>query len=36
MVLDTALVPNVIYLSVKSEVTNFYTLEVMPRTKIQS
>ena len=27
--------PNVIYLCVKSEVTSFYTLEVMPQTKIQ-
>ena len=34
--LHTALLLNVIYLCVKSEVTSFYTLEVMPRTKIHS
>ena len=33
--LYTALVLNVIYLCVKSEVTSVYTLEVMPRTKIK-
>ena len=32
--LYTAIVVNVIYLCVKFEVTRFYTLEVMPRTKI--
>ena len=32
----TALLLNVIYLCVKSEVSSFYTLEVMPQTKIQS
>ena len=35
-VLHTALLLNVIYLYVKFEVTSFYTLEVIPRTKIQS
>ena len=34
--LYTALVLNVIYLCVKFEVTSFYTVEVMPRTKIHS
>ena len=34
--LYNTLLLNVIYLCVKSEVTSFYTLEVMPRTKIQS
>ena len=34
--LHTALLPNVIYMYMKFEDTNFYTLEVMPRTKIQS
>ena len=34
--LHTALVLNVIYLYVKFEVTSFYTLEVMPWTKIHS
>ena len=29
----TALLPNVIYLYVKFEVTSFYTLEIMPQTK---
>ena len=32
--LYTALFLNVTYLYVKSEVTSFYTLEVMPQTKI--
>ena len=32
----TALLLNVIYLYVKFEVTSFYTLEVMPQTKIHS
>ena len=36
MKLSYALLLNVIYLYVKFEVTSFYTLEVMPRTKIQS
>ena len=35
-VLHTALLLHVIYLYVKSEVTSFFTLEVMPRTKIQN
>ena len=34
--LYTALVLNVIFLCVKFEVTSFYTLEVMPQTKIHS
>ena len=34
--LHTALLLNVIYLYVKFEVTSFYTLEIMPWTKIQS
>ena len=34
--LHTALVLYVIYLCVKFEITSFYTLEVMPETKIQS
>ena len=34
--LYTAIHLNVIYLYVKFKVTSFYTLEVMPRTKIQS
>ena len=34
--LYTALFCNVIYLCVQFEVTSFYTLEVMPRTKIHS
>ena len=34
--LHTALLRNEIYLYVKFEVTTFYTLEVMPRTKFQS
>ena len=34
--LYTALVPNMIYQCVKLEVTSFYTLKVMPPTKIQS
>ena len=34
--LHTALLLNVIYLYVKFEVTSFYTLEVMPQTKINN
>ena len=34
--LYTALLLNVIYLSINSKVNTFYTLEVMPRTKIRS
>ena len=34
--LHIALLFNVIYLCVMFEVTSFFTLEVMPRTKIQS
>ena len=36
MCLNTALVLNVLYLCVKFEVTSFYTLVVMPWTKIHS
>ena len=34
--LYTTLLLNVINMCVKSEVTSFYTLEVMPRTKIHN